>query len=256
MKLNYNVEVIAFDGNLNDIKIHQFSSRSNYFVNSIIIETSKSLILFDTQDESYAELLLAYIKGLNKPLSRVIISHPHIDHYGGLPVFKDIPSYTTIEILKDFAIKNLDNKYIPKFAIEPNFEIDNLNFTVLNMVDTHCPNHLVMWIKELSCVLVADLAQYNGHLLAYDYNGFIKALETIAELSQGYTTLLSGHGKITTTATLQENINYLKECQKIYLTAINEEDFDKKLREKFPNRSRIRVSLGLLLKNKSFIYKG
>ncbi|MCL2567366.1 MAG: MBL fold metallo-hydrolase [Alphaproteobacteria bacterium] len=253
VKLNYHVEVMAFDSELEGIKIHQFSSRGNYFVNSIIIETIKSLVIYDTQDADFAIELLNYAKRLNKPIVRVILSHPHIDHYGGLPVFEGIPSYATKEVIED-SKKKLDNKYIPAHALESNFHIDGINFEVVNIVDSHCPNHAVVWIKELSCVLVADLAQYNGHLLAYDYAGFIKALEFILEKSQDYTTLLTGHGNITTIATLSENINYLAECQKLYLSSLNIDDFDKRVRDRFPTRSRIKANLGLLLKDKSFIH--
>ncbi|MDR2008285.1 MAG: MBL fold metallo-hydrolase, partial [Alphaproteobacteria bacterium] len=249
--LNYHVEVLNFDGDLAGIKIHQFSSRGNYFVNSIIVETANCLVVYDVQDAAYAGELLKYTEQLNKPIARVIISHPHIDHYQGLPAFAGIPSYATAEVIAD-SKKKLEDKFIPQHALESNFNIDGLNYISENVVDSHCPNHGVLWIKELSCVLVADLAQYNGHLLAYDYAGFIKALEYILEKSQGYTTLLTGHGNITTITTLSENINYLTECQKIYLDSSSIEEFDKRIREKFPNRSRIKANLGLLLKDKSF----
>ena len=106
-----------------------------------------------------------------------------------------------------------------------------------------------MWIKELEVILVGDLAQYNGHLLAYDYDSFIAGLEFITEKSVNYNTLITGHGAITNTLTLIENINYLIECKKIYLNSFSEEDFDKAVREKFSNRSKIRASMGLLLNN-------
>ena len=253
MKSTYLIEVISFDDLLGNPKIHQFSVRSKYFVNSAIIETSNSLIIFDAQqDEESAKELIAYANRLNKPISRLIISHAHIDHYAGMPAFKDIPTYSSIEVIIEAKSKGLDDKYIPKFEIENSFNIDGINFEVENIKNAHCPNHIVLWVKELQAVLVGDLAQYNGHLLAYDYDSFIEGLELIEEKSSNYNTLITGHGYITNIATLTENIDYLKKCREIYLNSKSEEEFDKRIREKFPSRSKIKASMGLLLKNKSF----
>jgi glyoxylase-like metal-dependent hydrolase (beta-lactamase superfamily II) len=250
MKSSYLIEVISYEDIKDNPKIHQFSVRSKYFVNSVIIETSKNLIIFDAQqDEGSAKELINYANKLNKPIERLIISHAHIDHYAGMPAFKNIPTYSSKEVIADFKSKSIESKYIPEFELKKSFKIDDINFEMANIKNAHCPNHIVLWIKELEVVLAGDLAQYKGHLLAYNYDSFIAGLQLIAEKSVNYNTLITGHGAITNTLTLIENINYLIECKQIYLDSLSEEEFDRVVREKFVNRSKIRANMGLLLNN-------
>jgi glyoxylase-like metal-dependent hydrolase (beta-lactamase superfamily II) len=69
-------------------KIHVYTAPADkFFVNSFLIETLTGVIVVDTQFlVSTAEALGARLDALGKPLAAVIITHPHPDHYNGLPV--------------------------------------------------------------------------------------------------------------------------------------------------------------------------
>jgi glyoxylase-like metal-dependent hydrolase (beta-lactamase superfamily II) len=66
-------------------KVHVFSSEeSAFFVNSFVIETTRGLVLVDTQFlTSSARRLRDAIRTHGKQLLAVVITHPHPDHFNG-----------------------------------------------------------------------------------------------------------------------------------------------------------------------------
>jgi glyoxylase-like metal-dependent hydrolase (beta-lactamase superfamily II) len=71
--------------------IHTYAASSDkFFVNSFIVESATGLVLIDTQFLlSSARELAERIAAIGKPLTAVIITHPHPDHFNGLPVILD-----------------------------------------------------------------------------------------------------------------------------------------------------------------------
>ena len=71
-----------------ELKIHVFHSPSDSAgeaVNSLVLETSASLVLFDLPVLSpVAEQIASFSKNLNKPIRKIVISHGHPDHWFGL----------------------------------------------------------------------------------------------------------------------------------------------------------------------------
>jgi glyoxylase-like metal-dependent hydrolase (beta-lactamase superfamily II) len=58
-------------------------------VNSFIFSNGKSLVVLDVQRKALeAEALVARIKALNLPLTDILISHGHTDHFTGMAVFR------------------------------------------------------------------------------------------------------------------------------------------------------------------------
>lgn len=83
-------------GNL--IKIHKipglFFELPRDHVNAFIVETTSSVIVIDTTLAlSSAKILRQYAEQLRKPITCVLLTHGHPDHYSGLVEFKDVPKF-------------------------------------------------------------------------------------------------------------------------------------------------------------------
>jgi glyoxylase-like metal-dependent hydrolase (beta-lactamase superfamily II) len=80
-------------------QIHVFAAPADkFFVNSFIIESNEALVLIDTQFlVSTAEALGEAVARLGKPLTAIVITHPHPDHFNGLATllerFGPVPTY-------------------------------------------------------------------------------------------------------------------------------------------------------------------
>ena len=74
------------------------------------VETENGLILIDTgRLLSQARYALEDLEQFNKPILAILITHPHTDHFGGLPAFmdaagEDIPIYAS-----EITLNSIDN---------------------------------------------------------------------------------------------------------------------------------------------------
>jgi Metallo-beta-lactamase superfamily len=73
------------------VKIHSYLSPANGFqVNTQMIEGPTAVVIFDAQLLlPYADEVASYVQTLGKPIDRIILSHAHTDHWGGLQVLTE-----------------------------------------------------------------------------------------------------------------------------------------------------------------------
>src|SRR6202167_3628430 len=73
------------------IKIHSYLSPTDGLqVNTQMIEGPNAVVIFDGQLLlPYAEEVASYAQTLGKPIDRIILSHAHTDHWGGLQVLTE-----------------------------------------------------------------------------------------------------------------------------------------------------------------------
>ena len=72
-------------------------------VNSFVFSNGESLTVMDVQRKTYeAEKLVELIKAKNLPLTQVLITHGHTDHFTGMPLFrKEFPEATIVVANED-----------------------------------------------------------------------------------------------------------------------------------------------------------
>jgi glyoxylase-like metal-dependent hydrolase (beta-lactamase superfamily II) len=83
------------------VRVHTYTAASrSYDVNAFWLESDKGLVLIDALLlRSDARLLAAAMKATGKPLAGILLTHPHLDHFGGLrtvaSAFGKVPVYAT-----------------------------------------------------------------------------------------------------------------------------------------------------------------
>lgn len=85
-----------------------------------LIETAEQNVLIDTGDTSEADNLVAMLQDMGiERFERVILSHPHADHIGGLPT---LAAVFPIDIISDNGITSASPLYLAYHQIDTNFE--------------------------------------------------------------------------------------------------------------------------------------
>jgi glyoxylase-like metal-dependent hydrolase (beta-lactamase superfamily II) len=82
------------------VKIHTYAFAPGNSTTQII-ETDEGLVVIDAQmtlpDTKEA---IAYVRSLNKPIRRLIVSHGHPDHWLGLGEWGDVPTAAIADVKK------------------------------------------------------------------------------------------------------------------------------------------------------------
>ncbi len=241
------------------------------FVNSQIIETKNGVVIVDAQFiRPFAKEVAAYVKGLKKPIKRVIVTHVHPDHWFGLEFYKDVPIYALpevsalIEKLGDMFIKNkkskmgdliTDKKVVPQHAIKEGTEvIDGVTFEFIKFGAAEASVQLAVKLPELKTLIAQDLV-YNGvHLFLGQnaFDGWIDVMKTL-KADKDIKTVLAGHGKPADPSVYDKMITYLEDAKNIFATAKNGEEFKQGLMKKYPDYKGpflLDISIGMLYKKK------
>jgi glyoxylase-like metal-dependent hydrolase (beta-lactamase superfamily II) len=89
---------------MTEFKIHTYTAAEpGIFVNSYLLETADAVVLVDAGLlVSDARALAARVTALGKPLLAAFVTHPHPDHFNGLPYVagENVPVYATPLVAK------------------------------------------------------------------------------------------------------------------------------------------------------------
>lgn len=84
-----------------DVTVHRYYTSPPFeVINYYAVETDEGLIVMDTgRLLSQARYAIEELQKLDKPVLAILLTHPHSDHYGGLPAFVeafgDVPIYAS-----------------------------------------------------------------------------------------------------------------------------------------------------------------
>ncbi len=221
-----------------------------------IIESEEGLIVVDTQMlRDYARRFREYADGLGKPITHVIISHGHPDHYFGLEFFEDRPTYALPQTRKDMEQRH---RFHLKIHRETEQEcdavtdrvrfvdhdlatgaqvLDGVSIEIDHQRSAEDDDQAVLLLPAAQTLILQDLMATDAHgfTSAGMIDGWIERLRVYAAKTE-YTHVLAGHGSPTDLAGIGTMIDYLEQSQHILDTAQTSREFIEAMQSTFPDR--------------------
>jgi glyoxylase-like metal-dependent hydrolase (beta-lactamase superfamily II) len=202
------------------LSLNVFTSPDEQFwVNSIIIEGTREVMLVDAQlSRTAAEKVLRQIRATQKPLSVIYITHEHADHFLGLEVFKE--AYPSVRILANSNVASRINKVyqdkIDKWkgilgagatshtvAISPYDDdfivFENTKIEILEHVQGDTDENTMLWLPGQRTLIAGDVLFNDMHVYTAETDEsarkkWLETLQKIRELNPA--TVIPGHSKV------------------------------------------------------------
>jgi glyoxylase-like metal-dependent hydrolase (beta-lactamase superfamily II) len=251
--------------------IHTYTAPEvGWLVNSHIIELPTQLVIVDAQYLlPCARELSNYAKSLNKPISRIYITHYHPDHHLGAAVF-DAPLYALPDVKAkiDSIGDRLASEERAKFPLGSGMipdrarTIDNVaqlgSETLEGVVFELRPvNHaeteiaLAVAMPAESMMITQDLLYNHVHLFLGErrFDGWKQALLEYKALS--FKSVFPGHGAPGRASLYDENVAYLDFANAHLAVAKSGDDFKALLIKQYPTYG----GLALLDHEMRFLFK-
>ncbi|CAD5115011.1 DgyrCDS4033 [Dimorphilus gyrociliatus] len=173
--------------------------------NTYLIGTGKRRILVDTGSKGfpkYIENLQKVLKENDTSIGKIIITHWHNDHTGGIDeIYDNILKNDDIPLLKfkmpdgkDSSLKKHSRTY--QF-IEDNdvFRVDGATLRALH-TPGHCEDHIMLYLEEENALFSGDAVLGEGTAVFNDLFDLMESLKKALRLEP--TVLYPGHGPLVT----------------------------------------------------------
>ena len=206
----------------------------------------------------YAEEAATYIESLAKPVDRIVLSHIHLDHWSGLPIFArrfhDAPICGLAGVddyLRTNGQRILDARRlafgdrIPSrppvlTAIPPEGEasIDGVCFEFKRFIDAESALQLVALMLDQQTLLGFDLVfGPNDHVFTVTahFENWIAILDGLNALP-GCSRIMSGHGEPTVHSAINATIAYLQKAKEAYSATSDTMEYASRMKAIFCNR--------------------
>lgn len=233
-------------GSAPPLKVHTYTSGQDTFeVNSYLLETRRGVILIDTQmTVSEAKQLKERLTKIGKPLSAIIVTHPHPDHYGNVGMFAALnpsaPVYATAATIKamrrddpelgaywraTYGLANTAPMVLPTSEVKKGevITIDNLQLQFDEVNDGESSNQMLIYLPVTRALFVGDLV-FSG-VFANTKSGMTRAwLANLQSVVAGYpdaVTVYPGHGKSGGRELLSAQEGYLTKMRSLIKSRIN-----------------------------------
>jgi glyoxylase-like metal-dependent hydrolase (beta-lactamase superfamily II) len=218
------------------------SPEEQFWVNSIIIEGAREVMLVDAQlSRTAAEKVLRQIQATHKPLSLVYITHEHADHFLGLEVFKD--AYPSVRILANSNVVSRINKVyqdkIDKWkgilgagatsrlvAVSPYDDdfilFENARIEILKHVRGDTDENTMLWLAGQKTLIAGDVLFNDMHVYTAETDAsarrqWLEAVQKIRDMNP--VAVIPGHSKVGAPIDATSAVNFTER----YLLAFEEE---------------------------------
>ena len=242
-------------------------------VNAYIFSDDKSMVLVDClRNSEEATQLARQIKEEGKPLTHLLITHGHPDHYTGMNVMKkEFPGVqigvTTDDIKKDIinfsswmeSVGWLEKEpgLKPLSSTNPNgFDYENqiavLNSKQLQLVEgavlelnsdysaAECEHLTTIFSRDLNAFFTNDFI-YNGvhPWLAISPENIVNWKKQLVEFkdafAQSQPSIYPGHGKPGDVSVFDKQLKYINDFEGVVATAANREEAMQKMQQLYPD---------------------
>jgi len=194
--------------------VHTYTAPNDgAFVTTHVIELADELVVVDAQYVlPFAREAADYARTLNKPITRLYVSHNHPDHFFGAAEFgSGVAVYALAEIKKSIEAEGdqqiadgrsqlgdlvPEQATKPQHVVEPGVEIiGGARFEFRRLENTESSSALTIALPDEEILLAQDLLFNNIHLWFAErhFDGWAAAVEQYRQLP--YRHLLPGHGR-------------------------------------------------------------
>ncbi|MDI1477587.1 MBL fold metallo-hydrolase [Polyangium sp. y55x31] len=243
------------DGGSSALEVQTHVSPDGFGVDSHLIVGPTEVVLVDGQFfTAEAQKVVDLVKGTNKKLKTVFLTHAHPDHYLGMEViraaFPDAEFVTTAAVLADYNAKKdgtlafaqqnfpgqVPDKVVAFTALAgATITVDGHTLDVVEIGDAgESVEAAGLALNEQKAFFAGDLVYNKEHLWLAECNldGWIKNLDAIA--AKGFTTFYPGHGEKATASVIDEDKKYLNDAKPILEAATTADEAVTKLKEAYP----------------------
>ena len=242
------------------VKIHSYLSPADGLqVNTQMIEGPNAVVIFDSQLLlPYAGEVASYVQTLGKPVDRIILSHAHTDHWGGLQVLTERFPETRVFALGGIAdqiraggparLDGLRRTYgdkaaskvtVPTETITEGLQrIDGVTYDFRRFVDAESDLQLAALLPEQKVILAFDLVfSPNQHVFTggNHFDHWLIVLESLKAL-QGYDTIIIGHDTPVDRSAIDSTMTYIKRAKEIRAASADAKTYSENLKAAFPDR--------------------
>jgi len=173
--------------------------------NTYLIGTGKERVLIDAGDPNvneYLDVLTGVVNQNNVKLQRIMITHWHQDHVGGvngiMKRFKlEYGQGTNGCLVQKFQdVKHDDRSLVDKFEYLKDGDEIEIEGATLKVIHTpgHSEDHLIIVLKEENAVFSGDCILGEGTTVFEDLYDYMKSLNIILELKPDV--IYPGHGPV------------------------------------------------------------
>jgi glyoxylase-like metal-dependent hydrolase (beta-lactamase superfamily II) len=242
------------------VKIHSYLSPADGLqVNTQMIEGPNAVVIFDGQLLlPYADEVASYVQTLGKPIDRIILSHAHTDHWGGLQVLTERFTNARVFALDGIAdqvrargparLDGLRRTYGDRVATKvtvptetitegPHHRIDRVTYDFRRFVDAESDLQLAVLLPEQKVLMAFDLVfSTNQHAFTggNHFDHWLIVLESLKAL-QGYDRIIIGHDTPVDRFAIDSTMTYVKRAKEIHAASAAAKTYSENLKAAFPN---------------------